>query len=109
MSRDTAVRILTPALVVAALISGLAVGARWHERIEAWLPTPGTHAGDPPHVPASPTPVWTCPMHPDVLSDKQGRCPVCGMELAPAQPTTAPGGLRDEPADAPTHDHGRFR
>lgn len=24
---------------------------------------------------------YTCPMHPDVLSDKPGQCPQCGMEL----------------------------
>src|SRR5688572_19540269 len=25
--------------------------------------------------------VYTCPMHPTVISDKQGACPVCGMDL----------------------------
>ena len=25
--------------------------------------------------------VYTCPMHPTVISDKQGTCPVCGMDL----------------------------
>src|SRR5262245_15142239 len=24
---------------------------------------------------------YTCPMHPTVISDKQGACPVCGMDL----------------------------
>jgi FtsP/CotA-like multicopper oxidase with cupredoxin domain len=27
---------------------------------------------------------WTCPMHPDVLSDTPGNCPICGMKLIPA-------------------------
>jgi len=27
--------------------------------------------------------VYTCPMHPDVKSDKPGKCPKCGMALAP--------------------------
>lgn len=26
---------------------------------------------------------YTCPMHPEVKSDKPGKCPKCGMELAP--------------------------
>jgi hypothetical protein len=25
--------------------------------------------------------VYTCPMHPDVKSDKPGKCPKCGMDL----------------------------
>ena len=25
--------------------------------------------------------VYTCPMHPEVLSDKPGKCPKCGMSL----------------------------
>lgn len=24
---------------------------------------------------------YTCPMHPEVISDKPGQCPVCGMDL----------------------------
>ncbi|WP_277115188.1 heavy metal-binding domain-containing protein, partial [Chryseobacterium sp.] len=24
---------------------------------------------------------YTCPMHPEIVSDKQGKCPKCGMEL----------------------------
>ena len=25
--------------------------------------------------------MYTCPMHPEVRSDKPGKCPKCGMEL----------------------------
>ncbi|MCX5677428.1 MAG: YHS domain-containing protein [Planctomycetota bacterium] len=31
--------------------------------------------------------VYTCPMHPDVKSDKPGKCPKCGMALVPAKET----------------------
>jgi len=27
---------------------------------------------------------WTCPMHPEVVSDGPGACPICGMALEPA-------------------------
>lgn len=34
-------------------------------------------------------PLYTCPMHPKVISDKPGRCPECGMNLVPkAKETT---------------------
>lgn len=28
---------------------------------------------------------YTCPMHPEVISDKPGRCPKCGMDLVPTE------------------------
>lgn len=34
---------------------------------------------------------WTCPMHPDVRSDKPGSCPICGMALEPAAPQADDG------------------
>src|SRR5260370_6626057 len=31
--------------------------------------------------------VYTCPMHPEVLQEGPGACPICGMALAPRTPT----------------------
>jgi Cu+-exporting ATPase len=30
---------------------------------------------------------WTCPMHPEVIRDRAGACPICGMALEPLTPT----------------------
>jgi Cu+-exporting ATPase len=59
----------------------------------------GHHHGTPPHrQPAqrenegerSDTGLWTCPMHPEVKSNKPGACPICGMALEPTQAAIAP-------------------
>src|SRR5215210_4281744 len=41
---------------------------------------------------------YTCPMHPDVVSEEPGRCPECGMKLLPSQMVNA--------AAAGSHEHG---
>ena len=35
---------------------------------------------------AEPRTQWVCPMHPEVLSDRPGACPKCGMALEPRVP-----------------------
>jgi multidrug efflux pump subunit AcrA (membrane-fusion protein) len=33
---------------------------------------------------------YTCPMHPQIVQDKSGTCPICGMDLVPRQATDSP-------------------
>lgn len=34
---------------------------------------------------------WTCPMHPEIVRDGPGSCPICGMALEPTMPTANAG------------------
>jgi len=40
-------------------------------------------AAEEEDVAAAPGQRWTCPMHPDVVRDAPGSCPICGMALEP--------------------------
>ena len=31
--------------------------------------------------------LYTCPMHPEVIKEEPGSCPICGMDLVPMEPT----------------------
>ncbi|OAN98728.1 copper-translocating P-type ATPase [Roseovarius indicus] len=33
---------------------------------------------------------WTCPMHPEIVRDEPGACPICGMALEPMVPSDEP-------------------
>ena len=35
------------------------------------------------------TTIWTCAMHPQIKMEKQGMCPICGMDLIPLQKSNA--------------------
>jgi len=40
---------------------------------------------------------WTCGMHPFIIQDEPGLCPICGMQLTPLKPGT--GGSQQPPAE----------
>jgi len=48
---------------------------------------PAEHAHDrqrpAPQPPAGAVAEWTCPMHPEIVRDRPGSCPICGMALEP--------------------------
>ncbi len=42
------------------------------------------------HSEASTNEIWTCSMHPQIMNSEPGDCPICGMDLIPAE-TSAEG------------------
>ncbi len=68
--------------------AGLFVGAQWSARRNG-AHTAEEHAGQGQ--------LWTCGMHPQVIQDEPGNCPICGMTLTPVKtPGTADSGASGE-------------
>ncbi|WP_347262172.1 heavy metal-binding domain-containing protein, partial [Rudaea sp.] len=44
-----------------------------------------------PAAPAAPGTKYTCPMHPEIVRDAPGTCPICGMALEPTMPSLDDG------------------
>src|SRR5260221_13286917 len=61
-------------------------GVRCHERFSA-EPERFAGAAKTAAPSAPPGTSWTCPMHPEVIRDAPGSCPICGMALEPMMPT----------------------
>ena len=71
----------TVLLALTAALGGLAAGVTWSDRIVSLFK--GTPVTEQPASHAEPHQLWTCGMHPQVIQDKPGFCPICGMQLTP--------------------------
>ncbi|HEY6968600.1 MAG TPA: heavy metal translocating P-type ATPase [Candidatus Angelobacter sp.] len=60
---------------------------RFQAEPEKYL-APESEVREPAVAPAEAT-EYTCPMHPEIVSDKPGSCPICGMALEPRTITGA--------------------
>ena len=65
---------------VVSLIAGVAIGVRWHSAISH---TMGLHSHSAGGDQGGKNQLWTCGMHPQVIQDKPGTCPICQMKLEP--------------------------
>ncbi|SEN96816.1 Cu+-exporting ATPase [Paracoccus alcaliphilus] len=55
---------------------------------DPWFYASGRAAGRKKAVPANVQ--YTCPMHPEIVRDAPGSCPICGMALEPMVPSDEP-------------------
>jgi Cu(I)/Ag(I) efflux system membrane fusion protein len=70
---------------IALLVAVIAAGG-----IGFWIGRPSSDLPPGPSSSKAET-LWTCSMHPQVLQDKPGSCPICGMQLTPVRKDPAPG------------------
>lgn len=67
---------------------------------DKFIATPNDYLGDRPKPKAMPKGTkYTCPMHPEVISDEPGDCPKCGMALEPMGVPTGEEGPNPELID----------
>ena len=57
-------------------------------RADPWFYSSGRAAGQKTAAPANVQ--YTCPMHPEIVRDAPGPCPICGMALEPMVPSDEP-------------------
>jgi Cu(I)/Ag(I) efflux system membrane fusion protein/cobalt-zinc-cadmium efflux system membrane fusion protein len=80
-------RARTALYVAVALAVGVAGGARWHDRVGGWFA--GGHGAH--DAAGQKKQLWTCSMHPQVLKEAPGNCPICQMKLEPLDVVKAGG------------------
>ena len=59
------------------------VGSRWASNGTGGVAASGSVASSSATAGESEKQLWTCSMHPQVIQDKPGICPICHMELTP--------------------------
>jgi RND family efflux transporter MFP subunit len=92
-------------LILSAILGFLLAGVVAFYNIPAFHVLLHPHAGG--DNAAKTADQYTCGMHPFILSDKPGNCPICGMTLTKVESSPAPGGTagaKSAPAASPSGD-----
>lgn len=95
MSLDLPTRSRLPFRSLALLLAGLAAGAGGTALLLRREAPPAPADGHAQAAQSAPKKdLYQCPMHPQILQDHPGTCPICGMELVPI--AGAAGGHAEE-------------
>src|SRR5687767_15971729 len=54
---------------------------------DKFIADPGKYLSPRPEAAPVAAAEWTCPMHPEIVRDQPGSCPICGMALEPRMMT----------------------
>jgi membrane fusion protein, copper/silver efflux system len=81
MNKPHVKSILAVAIVIAAIVL-----------VRVFWTSVGVHSGDISHQHDGTT-MYQCPMHPQIVQDKPGQCPICNMELQPIKKTKEPAAV----------------
>ncbi|KAA0892077.1 efflux RND transporter periplasmic adaptor subunit [Oryzomonas rubra] len=89
-------------LVLAIVVASWLYKSGKLSKVSGWTKSDGAAKQE-----MSAKPLWTCPMHPFIIKDKPGACPICGMELIKklndAQATTTQTAAQKQQADMLGH------
>lgn len=81
---DTFVRRTAVVLLASASLAALSLVAS--PFVPAFEPRGADAQQASPPAPEAAEQLWTCGMHPQVIQDRPGQCPICRMELTPLEP-----------------------
>jgi Cu(I)/Ag(I) efflux system membrane fusion protein len=84
-------------LLVGVLSAGLGIGGGLIFHVH-------DHQHEGAAAPAAAKEIWQCPMHPTIVQDHPGECPICGMKLVKVAATPPAAGAR--PAKGPAQTKG---